>query len=135
MLAIDTLYTYMRNDMNSCIQVKYNLKKNNFFLQRESNLVFTKFNIRSKNIKAIGMEEISLLLLWRRKIYYHTLNFMCLKTRQAFDDWVCKQNMTMLILKLHILDLVKKSFLVWGRIFDFVFYYSIDYLFPNFQRL
>ena len=68
-------------------------------------------------------------------MYYHTLNFMCLKTRQALDDWVCKQNMTMLILKLHILDLVKKSFLVWGRIFDFVFYYSIDYLFLNFQRL
>lgn len=47
----------MCKNMNSCMQVKYNLKKYVFFLQREGHLIFTEFNITTKNIETIRMKR------------------------------------------------------------------------------
>ena len=53
-----------------------------FFLQREGHLIFTEFGITTENIETVRIEG--------RQDYYHTWNFLHVKTTRTLDDQLCK---------------------------------------------
>lgn len=98
----------------------------------------TEFNIITKNIETIAMEEEKLSLNVFRGWKDIIITKLHIFKEQTLDDQLWLRNMTTFLLKMHRVGLVKTFFFFFqgkGRIFDFVLCHFLDYLFLNFQRL